>query len=140
MSYDANCFYCTRDQRLQDLMIEIGDLSIAKVYLFKEQTYRGRCVVALNRHEREIFDLKPEEVASYFQDVARVANAIDQAFKPSKINYGLFGDTVPHIHCHVVPKYDGGHRWGTMFEMNPGQVYLSDAEYQEIIAQIKKFL
>lgn len=47
-------FLLRKGQRLQDLMIEVRQLDTATLYLFKEQTYRGRCVVAYNRHVRHL--------------------------------------------------------------------------------------
>jgi len=41
---------------------------------------------------------------------------------------------------HLVPKYKDGFEWGGVFEMNPGKVYLSDGEYQEMIEKIKSNL
>lgn len=134
------CIYCSKDNRLHDLMIEISKLQVSTVYLFKEQTYRGRCVVALNHHETEIFHLPEEQRQQFTQDLCQVAAAIEQAFAPQKVNYGAYGDTMPHVHFHIVPKYEGGPAWGTTFEMNPRQTYLSDAEYTQLIEQIKKHL
>jgi diadenosine tetraphosphate (Ap4A) HIT family hydrolase len=39
------------------------------------------------------------------RDVAQVAAAIEKAFQPDKIHYSAFGDTMPHVHFHIVPKY-----------------------------------
>ena len=41
---------------------------------------------------------------------------------------------------HLVPKYKDGFEWGGVFAMNPGQVFLSDAEYAEMIEKIKAAL
>ena len=40
------CLYCQNNETLHNLMIEIAQLSVSRVFLFKEQTYRGRCLVA----------------------------------------------------------------------------------------------
>jgi diadenosine tetraphosphate (Ap4A) HIT family hydrolase len=130
------CLYCSKDERLDNLMIEIGPLSVSTLFLFKEQTYRGRVLVALNTHEREMFHLSEEVRNSLMADVARAAQAVDKAFKPGKINYGAYGDTMPHVHFHIVPKYEGGEQWGTTFVMNPAQTYLSEEEYADVIARI----
>lgn len=132
-----NCIYCNEDGRRENLMIEICKLSVSTVYLFKEQTYRGRCNVVFDGHRKEIFDLSPEEQAAFIADVSKVARAVDKAFSPDKINYGAYGDTMPHLHMHVVPKYRDKENWGSTFVMNPGQVYLSDDEYASMIADIK---
>jgi diadenosine tetraphosphate (Ap4A) HIT family hydrolase len=134
------CIYCAKDERQDKLMIEIGPLSVSTLFLFREQTYRGRVIVALNTHEREVFHLPEETRNLLMADVALAAQAVDRAFQPGKINYGAYGDTMPHIHFHIVPKYENGEQWGTTFVMNPGQTYLSDEEYEELIAQIRKHL
>lgn len=133
-----DCLYCRKDQRLQDLMIEIGPLSVSTLYLFKEQTHRGRCVVAYRAHVNELFELPDAELIAFTRDVARAAKAMKEAFAPNKINYGAYSDKLPHLHMHLVPKYEGGAAWGTPFEMMPAnKKLLGEAEYAELIAAIK---
>ena len=131
------CFYCDRDQQLYDLMIEICALSVSTIYLFKEQTYRGRCNVVLNRHLGNLYDLDDAERNNFFADVAKTAGAINKLFAPDKINYGAYADKMQHLHFHVVPKYLDGADWGSVFIMNPQKVYLSDVEYAKMIGDIK---
>ncbi|MFD0676921.1 MULTISPECIES: HIT family protein [unclassified Paenibacillus] len=139
MSQD--CIYCAQDERQEKIMIEIGRLRVSTLFLFREQTYRGRCIVALNDHQTEFFHLSQDKQDAYMRDVAQVAKAIEQAFSPDKINYGAFGDTMPHVHFHIVPKYKDGAAWGKMFEMSPADnKQLTDAEYEEVISKIKQHL
>ena len=46
MSDPKDCLYCQNNETLHNLMIEIAKLNVSRVFLFKEQTYRGRCLVA----------------------------------------------------------------------------------------------
>ena len=140
MAVNKDCMYCMEDERRNNLMIEIGKLSVSTVFLFKEQTYRGRCNVVYKDHVKELFDLNDQDLAAFMNDVKKVAAAIDKAFQPNKINYGAYGDTLHHLHMHVVPKYEGKENWGSTFEMNPGKTYLSDEEYAEMIEKIKAHL
>lgn len=136
-----DCFYCRKDQRLHDLMIEIAPLSASTLYLFKEQTHRGRCVVAYRAHVNELFELSDEERNAFMKDVAQAARAIKTAFGAKKINYGAYSDKLPHLHMHLVPKYEGGVSWGTTFEMMPAnKQHLDEAGYAEVIAAIKRAL
>ncbi|NHN32439.1 HIT family protein [Paenibacillus agricola] len=136
-----NCIYCSKDERMDKLMIEIGQLRVSTLFLFKEQTYEGRCIVALNEHEQEFFHLSQDKQDAYMRDVAQAARAIELAFAPDKINYGAFGDTMPHVHFHIVPKYKDGAEWGKMFEMNPaGNKQLTESEYEEMIGKLKAAL
>ena len=138
MNYQKNCFYCTKDEKLTDIMIEICELEASILYLFKEQTYKGRCVVAYKEHKSEIFHLTDEERNLFMKDVARVAAALDKAFSPNKINYGAYADKMTHLHYHIVPKYENGPSWGGTFEMMPAEkVFLSDEAYQDLISKIK---
>ena len=140
MELNKDCMYCMEDERRDNLMIEIGKLSVSTVFLFKEQTYRGRCNVVYKDHVKELFQLDEDELNAYMKDVKKVAEAIDKAFQPNKINYGAYGDTLHHLHMHLVPKYEGKENWGSTFEMNPGKTYLTEEEYQETIEKIKENL
>lgn len=141
MAKDNSCMYCTENQTLQDLMIPICDLTASRLYLFRNQAYRGRCVLAWKDHVNEYFDLTAEEAALFAEDMRRVSAAISKAFSPKKVNLGMYNDKGTHLHCHIVPKYEGGLSFGSTFEMNPQPaVLLSDAEYEEIIAAIRKAL
>jgi len=56
----------------------------------------------------------------------------------SKINYAIYGDLVPHLHYHVVPKYRGGPNWGEPFALQPpAQRYLTEEGYSEVIGAIE---
>jgi len=126
-----------KNEKLDSLMIEVCKLEVSTLYLFKEQTHKGRCIVAYNRHETELFRLNKEEMAAFMSDVSKAASAIFKAFKPGKMNYGSYGDKSPHLHMHLVPKYEGGENWGSTFEMNPGKTYLTAEEYKEMARTIK---
>lgn len=120
--------------------IKICELETSKVYLFKEQSHKGRVIVAHKKHVGDMNELTAEERSAYFEEVARVARALQAAFKPDKVNYGAYGDTGHHLHFHLVPKYEGEYEWGGVFAMNPERVYLEEGEYAEIIDAIKKEL
>lgn len=137
---DKNCAYCMENELLDAFGIKICELSQSKVYLFKEQSHKGRVIVAHKKHVSEIIDLSKEEREEFIEDIAKVSNAIHKAFAPQKVNYGAYGDTGCHLHFHLVPKYTDEFEWGGVFAMNPQRVTLSDAEYAEIIQIIKENL
>ncbi|MDR2913301.1 MAG: HIT family protein [Tannerella sp.] len=136
----ADCFYCQENEQLYNLMIEIAKLDVSTVFLFKEQTYRGRCLVAYKDHVNELFELSDEERNAFMKDVAKVAKAMSLAFNPKKINYGAYSDKLAHLHFHLVPKYEDGPSYGSTFEMNPQNVYLPDEEYAVLIKKVKENL
>lgn len=141
MKEPPDCFYCRKDQRLHDLMIEVASLRASTLYLFKEQTHHGRCVVAYRAHVNELFELPDAEIALFMQDVARAAKAIKRSTGAAKINYGAYSDKLPHLHMHLVPKYPDGLNWGSTFAMMPDpKILLTDAEYQSLASGIRQYL
>ena len=134
------CLYCTNNETLHNLMIEIAQLNVSRVFLFKEQTYHGRCLVAYKDHVNDLFELSDEERNAFMADVTRVTRAMDKVFHPEKINYGAYSDKLSPLHIHLAPKYVDGPDYGGTFQMNPGKVYLTEQEYKEMIEAIKKEL
>ena len=137
---DQNCGYCMRGELLDAFGIFICDLQVSSLILFKEQSHKGRCIVAYKDHVSELVDISPEERALFMEDIAKASNAIHKAFGPKKGNYGAYGDTGCHLHMHLVPKYEDEFEWGDVFAMNPGRTYLTDAAYAAIIDAIKENL
>ena len=56
-SNPAECLYCQNNDTLHNLMIEIAPLAVSRVFLFKEQTYQGCCLVAYNGHVNDLNEL-----------------------------------------------------------------------------------
>jgi diadenosine tetraphosphate (Ap4A) HIT family hydrolase len=64
------------------------------------------CVVS-KTHVVEPFDLSPEHQAGFWLEVCAVARAVRDAVASPKINYEIHGNTIPHLHLHVFPRYPG---------------------------------
>ena len=135
----ANCFYCDPDHEgRKAIMFRVGKMREGVLYLFKDQAHKGHCVVAVDEHLAELSDLTPEQRHAYMDDVADVAAAVKKLWGCTKINLGAYGDKLPHVHFHIVPKYEGGFEFGGGFEItNPNPVHLSQEEYDEMMAQLK---
>lgn len=97
-----------------------GDLPCAKVYedeatfafMDAGQVNPGHVLVALKRPAATLLDVTENEAAALFRTVHRVARAVEAAFAPEGItilqaNRPAGWQTVPHIHVHVVPRYEG---------------------------------
>lgn len=142
MATASGCFYCDEHHEGREgLMFEVGKMKAGVLYLFKDQAHKGRCVMALADHKKELFECDDAQRNDYMADVAAAAAAIKKLWGCTKINLGSFGDTNPHLHFHIVPKYEGGVEFGGNFAISyPEPVFLSDAEYQEMIAALKKEL
>ena len=97
-----------------------GELPAARIYedehtiafMDAGQVNPGHVIVATKQQIETIIGLDDELAAALFRTVARVARAVDAAFKPEGItilqaNRRAGWQTVPHVHVHVLPRYAG---------------------------------
>lgn len=132
--FEKNCFYCEHNEIQKDKMSEVRKLDISTLYLNHDQTHRGRVIVALNGHVNEIFELTETERKRFFDDVSVVANILKNTFLADKVNYGIYGDTVSHLHVHLVPKYKQDNDFGDAFINNPeGVNSVNETEKEKLI-------
>ncbi len=137
-----SCFYCdpNSEGRLA-IMFRVGKMREGVLYLFKDQAHKGRCVLAVDDHKAELFDLTEQQRHDYMEDLADASAAVKKLWGCTKINLAAFGDKLPHLHFHIVPKYEGEFEFGGNFEItNPNPVHLSDDEYAAMIEQLKEEL
>ena len=137
---DQNCAYCMQGELVAKFAYPVCQMKTGYLYIFKEQSKKGRVILAHNKHVSELIDLTDEERNEFFADVAAVSRAVHKVFHPDKVNYGAYGDTGCHLHFHIVPKYKGGDEWGGTFQMNPENVTLTDAEYEEMAEALRQAL
>ena len=69
------------------------------------QHFRGYAVLLLKRHIREPHQLSPRARRELFDELMRSGTAVWKAFRPWKLNYACYGNAVPHIHWHIIPRY-----------------------------------
>lgn len=59
-----------------------------------------------NAHVAEWSDLQPAERARCMEAVATVERAVREQLAPTKINLAALGNQVPHLHWHVVARFE----------------------------------
>ena len=85
--------------------------------------YPGFTRVIWNRHVAEMTDLIPAEQQMLMQTVLQIESLQRSLLKPDKINLAAFGNMVPHLHWHVIPRWhDDAHFpqpvWAALPETN----------------------
>jgi diadenosine tetraphosphate (Ap4A) HIT family hydrolase len=89
---------------------------VSDAYLQREDIQRGYSVVVWRgRHVAEPTELSAEEATAYWLETLRVGRAIENVLEPVKLNYDLLGNSLPHLHTHVVPRYADDPRPGWPF-------------------------
>ena len=83
MEQHTDCSYCMcgTDNTLVDAFgIPMLDLPASKLILFKEQSHKGRVIVASKQHVDDISCMSEEDAAAFMADVRHVAAALHKAF------------------------------------------------------------
>jgi diadenosine tetraphosphate (Ap4A) HIT family hydrolase len=62
------------------------------------------CVVS-KHHAVEPFDLPPDDAALFFAEAMSAARRIAAFSKAVKMNYGIHGNVIPHLHMHLWPRF-----------------------------------
>ena len=89
---------------------------VCDAYLVRADIQRGLSIVVWRgRHVSEPTELTAAEAAAYGSEVLRVGRALETVLRPVKLNYDLLGNTVPHLHTHIVPRYADDPRPGWPF-------------------------
>ena len=75
-------------------------------YLVRRDIQRGYAIASCRMHVVEPFDLAAADATAYWADVMRVGRAVHTNFGPKKLNYETWGNGEPHLHTHIVPRYE----------------------------------
>ena len=133
---EENCFFCK---------IANGDIPSATVYEDDEfrvildlgPASKGHALILPKSHYRDICDADEGIAAKLFPLAARIGEAMKQGLGASGFNVvqnngTCAGQTVFHLHVHVIPRYENG---PAMVTWEPGK---SDAEELAEVAEILK--
>ncbi|QET02809.1 MULTISPECIES: HIT family protein [Cupriavidus] len=101
-----NCPLCEADG---GELVWMGDR--ARLILVEHDRFPGFCRIVWNDHVAELSDLDDADQAWLMRLVARVERVVREVMTPDKVNLAAFGNMVPHLHWHIIPRY----RWDTHF-------------------------
>lgn len=83
------------------------ELPVSRVLIPEEAVLPGYVLVVSRRHVIEPYELPPDESARFWADAMRAAAAVASVVRPVKVNYEIHGNTIPHLHLHVFPRFRG---------------------------------
>ena len=93
---------------------------------------KGHTIVIHKIHAETIFDLEDNKLKELILTIKKVTKKLQEKLNPDGFNIGwnhnsLAGQVVPHLHVHIMPRYqgDGG---GSMHSIvkNPGNMAVEE--------------
>jgi diadenosine tetraphosphate (Ap4A) HIT family hydrolase len=105
---EENCPFCHRDIG----MMKILESETAFAIFDRFPVSQGHALIIPVRHCADYFDLTPEEQASCMELLNQVKQIVLDQYHPDGFNIGInvneaAGQTVPHVHIHLIPRYHG---------------------------------
>jgi diadenosine tetraphosphate (Ap4A) HIT family hydrolase len=98
--------------------VRIHEGRFSDSYLQRSDVQRGYTVVIWRgRHVSEPTELSESEAAGYWAEVLTVARALIAVYQPLKMNYETLGNSLPHLHTHLVPRFTEDPRPGQPFPL-----------------------
>jgi len=85
----------------------VAELSATYLTSSPDSPMRGYCCLVLKRHAVELYELSADEACALMRDLHRVAAALQEITRAVKLNYEIHGNTIPHLHVHLFPRYKG---------------------------------
>ncbi|MEX3639167.1 HIT family protein [Paraburkholderia sp. BR14320] len=111
MSYnDSNPFAKILRGELPCIKVAENDQALAFMDLMPQAD--GHLLVVPKEAVAEIFDLSDEALVASARMAQKLAIAVRAALRPDGVFIGQFngaaaGQTVPHVHFHVIPRWEG---------------------------------
>ncbi len=102
----------------------------------------GKCVVGSKFHNVHFYDLSEQQMIQFMSDVQKVAKALHKVTGSIKINYEIHGNSGPHLHCHLFPRYldDDFPSAPIDYRINEPSPYEDMEEYEWFISEMRKEL
>lgn len=105
MSENNNCIFCNPAN-----IIINGEYSYSRWdgYPVSE----GHCLIIPKRHVISIDDLTDSELKDLYTVLKQTKIMLCEVYQPDGFNIGInegeaAGQTVPHLHIHLIPRYEG---------------------------------
>ena len=107
-----HCLPCERITQIQNGTNPyfVAEFETGYIVIGDYQFFQGYTVFLCKEHKTELHELEPNFRIQFLKEMSLVAEAVYRAFKPQKLNYECLGNTDPHLHWHIFPRYEGDPR------------------------------
>ncbi|PAQ07665.1 HIT family protein [Mesorhizobium temperatum] len=136
----AACELCTLLEADTAVSLEghkVADLRVSRWILGQNQYIRGYSILVLSSHAVELFELEKEVRGQFVDDIADASQALQRVLSPIKINLEIQGNVVPHLHCHIKPRFLVDRPGHARIFQNAGKIVLPDEDYQSMVSQLR---
>ena len=143
MKQGIQCPLCAPRPRSNEYVYFVHQLGVSSIYLARNQTYLGTCSVVYDpAHVSRPSELDAVSWGRFSADVWTVEAAESRTFQPDHINLECLGNSVPHLHIHVIPRYRSDPSWGHPVGVRELRELFAtpDEEYEKLAVRLRESL
>ena len=113
----------------------------AVAFLDANPLAEGHTLVVPRAHRQRLADLAADEMTAVFDAVHELTPRIEAAVDADAMTVGVndgeaAGQEVPHVHVHLVPRFDGD-GGGPIHAVSPGRPELSDDDLDDVADAVR---
>lgn len=115
------CIFCEIIQGREQAEVVYRN-RLLTAFLDHRPLFPGHVLVTPNDHFRTLPELPAEQVGPFFTEVARIAGLVPDALQAQGTFVAMnnvVSQSVPHLHCHVVPRSKKDGLRGFFWPRNP---------------------
>jgi ribonuclease HI len=128
------------DPRLEADTIAVMDLELCTLRLMNDHHYPWLILVPMCQKMSEIIDLSQADSLVLMREIRLVSTAMEELFKPQKLNVGALGNIVEQLHIHIIARHDDDPAWpGPVWGHSAAEPY-DPKQMQKLLTIIKSVL
>lgn len=83
----------------------VVSLQVSHLGVYDDARFPGRSILMLDAHEEAFEDLSEGLMVEFMKDAQKAIQAIKMSTGVHRVNFAILGNTVPHVHAHLIPRY-----------------------------------
>jgi diadenosine tetraphosphate (Ap4A) HIT family hydrolase len=100
------CIVC-REEDLPSGMHVLAETPMVEAMSMERVPLPGYVCVTSKKHAVEPFELDVEDQRLFWTDAMLVARGVADVLRPTKMNYEIHGNTIPHLYMHLFARTAG---------------------------------
>jgi histidine triad (HIT) family protein len=134
------CIFC-KIVRGEIPAVKVLDEELVVAFMDINPSSRGHMLVVPKNHTENIFEIPESDLATLFKAVKKCAGAAKDALRADgitilQLNGKASDQIVPHLHIHVIPRWENDGLSVSTWEMKPGDM----EEIQAIARKIREHI
>jgi diadenosine tetraphosphate (Ap4A) HIT family hydrolase len=139
MGDPAHCPVC-RDLPMPPGMVEVIELPHAWLTAEPIDCLKGACHLTAKQHVLELYELSAKDLFGLMKDLQSCAKALHYVTRAVKINYEIHGNSLPHLHIHIYPRYLDDPFPGQPINYHSKRNWYAGGEFEEFVQAVRASL